>query len=114
MENSTLPPAVSTRWQKGQSGNPGGRPKTPEYLKDRIRNLSDKAVDAHEQALGSNDDRVKIQAAQILLDRGFGRATQQADVTVTAKDEIQQAHLAALLAMSIKRAAEPLDLYVRG
>ena len=107
MEDSTNAPS-STRWQKGQSGNPGGRPKTPEYLKDRIRSLSDKAVDALEQALASDDDRVKIQAAQILLDRGYGKSAQQADVTVTTKNDMAQAHLDALLAMSMRARDEPL------
>jgi hypothetical protein len=29
-----VPPPVSTRWKKGQSGNPGGKPRLPEALRE--------------------------------------------------------------------------------
>lgn len=99
----------STRFQPGQSGNPGGRPAIPDELKVRLQNLSTKAVDALEQALGSPDDRVRIVAATALLDRAFGRPAQQADVTKTAVDTSHE-HLQALLRMAKRRAAEPLQL----
>ncbi len=85
-----------TRFQPGQSGNPGGRKPIPEELKNRLRNLSEKAVDALEQALDSKDDRVRIHAATVLLDRAYGKPAQQHDVDVKQVD-FAQAHLAALV-----------------
>jgi hypothetical protein len=89
----------------GQSGNPGGRKPIPEELKNRLRNLSEKAVDALEQALDSKDNRVRIQAATVLLDRAYGKPAQQHEVDVQQMD-FAQAHLAALVEAAKKRAAE--------
>ncbi len=94
-----------TRFQPGQSGNPGGRKPIPEELKNRLRNLSEKAVDALEQALDSKDDRVRIHAATVLLDRAYGKPAQQHDVDVKQVD-FAQAHLAALVEAAKKRVAQ--------
>jgi hypothetical protein len=94
-----------TRFQPGLSGNPGGRKPIPEELKNRLRNLSEKAVDALERALDSKDDRVRIQAATVLLDRAYGKPPQQHEVDVN-KVDVGQAHLAALLEAARRRAAQ--------
>jgi hypothetical protein len=64
------------QFQKGQSGNPGGRPKMPEELKAEMRRLSDKATKVLEAAMDGGDVRAAILAANTVLDRGYGKATQ--------------------------------------
>ena len=66
-------------WVKGQSGNPGGRPKGIGKL---AREHGDKALDVLVAALADDDGRVRIAAAREILDRGYGKpVTMTADVT---------------------------------
>ena len=100
----------STTFQKGRSGNPGGRPKLPEELRDRIRALSDDAVTVLEQALRDDDVRVRLVAAQTLLDRGYGRPPQATDVTLTTKQDASNVHLQALLEVARVRQRDAVDV----
>jgi hypothetical protein len=64
---------------KGQSGNPGGRPKSNVVAMARLHTAE--AIEALVNALGNPKERVP--AAIALLDRGWGKALQQ----VQALDE---------------------------
>src|SRR5690348_17126785 len=70
----------NTQFKKGKSGNPGGM--TSEVAKG-VREMRAKALthcpDALQklvEALGSNDEKVRIQAANSILDRGLGKPAQ--------------------------------------
>jgi Family of unknown function (DUF5681) len=93
-----------TKWVKGQSGNPGGRPKLPEELKTRIQTLGERAVDALEKALDNEDPRVVVMAAKELLDRGYVKPAQVVDATLRNGD-LGQAHAEALWARMNARVA---------
>ncbi len=81
----------STSYVKGGSGNPSGRPKrTPEEL-DLIAACREKtpaALKVIEKLMdGASSDAVKLNAANSIIDRGFGRATTVIDAKITAVHE---------------------------
>ena len=92
------------KWVKGQSGNPGGRPKMPEDLKRAMQGLAEDAIKVLHEALSSDDERVRIMAAGHVLDRGYGKPTQAVDLT--AKTDLGAAHLEVLKAMQSRRGGE--------
>lgn len=61
-------------WQKGQSGNPGGRVKGAIDLPKLARSHTEAAVNALVRAL--KDHRTCVPAAVALLDRGYGKPAQ--------------------------------------
>lgn len=68
-------------FQKGQSGNPSGRPKSDIHLRDLARQHTQAAVDTLVLALKSENDRTRVAAAEALLDRGYGKPQQNMDIT---------------------------------
>ena len=62
-------------FEKGQSGNPGGRPKSAGPLRELAREHTEEALGVLVAALSDEDARVRISAATALLDRGHGRPT---------------------------------------
>ena len=74
---------------KGQSGNPKGRPKLKQEERDAlamIRSLAPEAADTLRSVLHSETapPAAKIRAAEIILDRTYGKA--EATVNVLATD----------------------------
>jgi hypothetical protein len=61
---------------KGQSGNPGGRVKMPEEVRELFRAKGPDALAVVSKHLLDNDPRVALQAAQIILDRAYGKVPQ--------------------------------------
>lgn len=75
---------------KGQSGNPGGRPKrTPEEL-DLIAACREKAPQALKvlvALLKDEDPRIRHKAATAILDRGYGRPRQEVEMSGTLNQQ---------------------------
>lgn len=63
-------------FQKGKSGNPGGRPKAAQSARDAARQHMDLAITTLVRACRKGS----VTAAVALLDRGFGRPIQPVDV----------------------------------
>jgi len=65
------------KFKKGQSGNPGGRPKENAEVKELAREYGEAAVARLAQLMKSKNERVAVAACQVLLDRGYGKPQQQ-------------------------------------
>ena len=65
----------SGRFQKGHTGNAGGRPKDEHRVAELARSYTIEAIDTLVKLMRSGkDERVHGTAAQALLDRGWGKA----------------------------------------
>jgi hypothetical protein len=67
---------VGKPFAKGKSGNPGGRPKDVVAVRDFARAHTTKAIERLAFWLCSDNAKASVAAAQVLLDRGWGKATQ--------------------------------------
>jgi Family of unknown function (DUF5681) len=95
MENAP-PKANRGRFKKGQSGNPGGRPKMPPDMKAAIQEKTPELLKSlFALARQKADPRVQAMAIKELLDRGWGRAVQTVNAKVEGVDA-NMAHLEAL------------------
>jgi hypothetical protein len=88
----------STRWRKGQSGNPGGRPKVIGDLQEQARQWAPEALEALREIAASKDapPSARVSAAVALLDRGYGKPAQSIDAKVSNEPSMAQLHLQAL------------------
>ena len=71
------------RYQKGQSGNPGGRPKVDPGVREALRAKTPRAVERLGELLESEDEEVALKAAIHVLDRNLGKPMQSVKKTVT-------------------------------
>lgn len=88
--------------RKGETRNPGGRPKIPEDVREMARGLAPEAI----KALGEimKDDgappAARVSAASTILDRAYGKAPQH--ITAERVDDLSNADLADELAAVIE------------
>ena len=100
---------VGRPFPKGQSGNPGGRPKELRDVIELARSHTTDAIETLVAAMNSDSAPwgARIAAANAILDRGWGKPTRPVEANVSFfeqwSDQDRQALLAALMAI---RAAE--------
>ena len=86
MPRGDVGPLRKHQWKKGQSGNPKGRPKKLPDLKEVLINVlaetkeGKMAIEAILMAMRSKALKGDVRAAELLLDRGYGKAKQEHDV----------------------------------
>jgi hypothetical protein len=105
----------STSWKRGQSGNPGGRPRKPATVearqvihdvKEAARALTAKAIATLENVMEKNPKAppaARVGAATTVLDRGWGRPTQ------SIEGNVEPFSLADLVALSMEQRARKAE-----
>jgi hypothetical protein len=68
-------------FQKGVSGNPGGRKPIAPEVKDALRELNPRAIERLRELLESGDERVAMAALKEVLDRNLGKPPQTMALT---------------------------------
>ena len=68
-------------WKPGQSGNPAGRAKHDVDIAALARVHGPRCVKVIADLLDDPDSRVRVSAATVLLDRGFGKPNQNVTAT---------------------------------
>jgi hypothetical protein len=71
-------PGKGRPFQKGVSGNPGGRPKVLGDVQELARQQSPQAINTLAEIMGDDEapPAARVAAANALLDRGYGKPTQ--------------------------------------
>ncbi len=88
-------------WKKGQSGNPGGRPKRSEEFVEECRTLADQARNTLVEVMSDPKALAvaRVNAAKILIERGYGQASQDMKLNVKSSiDDYTDTELAAIAA----------------
>lgn len=65
---------ISTRFQKGVSGNPGGKAKLDVNVKELARSKTKRAFERIVELVESDDERVAFMAAKEVIDRAYGKS----------------------------------------
>lgn len=91
--------APSTAFKPGQSGNPNGRPKQTPEQKDalqQIRALAPEAAKRLREIIQSEESKpeVQLRAIDIVLERAYGKAAAQVNVTSGSFDALEEAFAA--------------------
>jgi hypothetical protein len=69
-------------FQKGQSGNPGGRKRIPDDVKAAFAQACPQAVATLVSLLQSKNEAIRLRAAEVIINRHLGRVPEAAPVAV--------------------------------
>jgi hypothetical protein len=119
-----VPPPVEARWKPGQSGNPGGRPKThllSEAFREALAEVDPKSQETYAIAIARKivhlaaDKRTKLSSSLIMAiaemaDRTEGKPKQhiEQEITEHVDPETRTKRIVELLAEGIKQSSTVL------
>lgn len=69
-------------FEKGQSGNPLGRRVEFNRVRAKAQEQGERAIETQVALLDDPDPKVRLAASNALLDRGFGKPTQNIDADI--------------------------------
>ena len=83
-------PITNTTWAKGQSGNPGGRPRILEAVRDIARESTTLAIETLRTIAADTEalHAARVSAATALLDRAWGKPAQQLSADINAAQTV--------------------------
>lgn len=100
-------------FKPGQSGNPGGARKVPEEVKQALLAATPAAVSTLIELMATGGERVRVQAASIILDRVYGKAAVQVDVRHTDVGAMHLQLLEEIRARRAERMGQAIDITPR-
>lgn len=72
-------------FKKGQSGNPGGRPKEVSEVRELAKEHGSAAIERLVQLMSSDNERTAVAACEAILNRGYGKPAQS--VTLAGEED---------------------------
>ena len=72
-------------FEKGKSGNPGGRPKEVAEVRELAKKHGPAAIQRLVTLMSSDNERTAVAACEAILNRGYGRPAQS--VTVAGEED---------------------------
>lgn len=104
------PDLVKYQWKKGDTPNPGGRRPIPEEVKQALIAATPQATKVLLDLLLSDNEKIRLQAVQVIYERAYGKAAAQVDVRVHDVGSLHLQLLEEIRARRQERLGQAIDV----